>query len=266
MNKNVITLIGLVLVGIIGYQAYLLNKTTDTDKNKVEIKKHEPKITVNIEKKTIEEEVKELNKPKKDIRQTQPKIAVQNNFSQNQLDPNEILDEKVIKQDMEKLFKDIFGNPKLQEGIKNGISQMQGQIEQALKQMQKELENLPNELEKIDDPFFKDLLAGITGGIAQTSTLQFTDRGDNYYIILNIPGGSDSNIDIKTKDNVLTLTITQKSVQNSQNSSTTVHSESLSKNQNVIIIPDDAFIDKLQTNYENGVLEIIVPKVSKVNS
>jgi len=262
MNKNIITLIGLILVAIIGYQAYLLNKTSDTPL--FETKKDEPKITVNIEKKSIEKEVRELNQPKSNL--TPNSSQTQNNLSQNQIDPKEMFDEKVIKKDMEKLFKDVFGNPKLQQGIKDGISQMQEQLQNGLKDMEKELGNLSGEFEKMDDPFFKDLLAGLSGGFAQTNRLQFTDRGSDYYLKLDIPGGSDSDIDIQTKANLLTLTITQKKVQKTQNKNSTMQSESMSKNQNILLIPDDAFIDKLQTKYENGILEITVPKVNRVKS
>jgi HSP20 family protein len=258
MNKNIITLIGFILVAIIGYQAYLLNKSNTAA---IEITEDKPKITVNLEKKSIEKEVRELNQPKSNLTPNQP-------LSQNQIDPKEMFDEKVIKKDLENLFKDIFGNKKLQEGLKSGIQQMQEQLQQGLKEMEKGFGDLSGEFDKLskDDPFFKDLLAGMAGGFAQTNRLQFTDRGDDYYLKLDIPGGSNSDIDIQTKANLLTLTITQKNVQDKQNKNGTLHSESMSKNQNIMIIPDDAFIDKLQTNYENGVLEIIVPKVNKVKS
>jgi HSP20 family protein len=109
-------------------------------------------------------------------------------------------------------------------------------------------------------------LDGLAGGLASTNRLQFTDRGSDYYLKLNIPGGSESNIDIQTKANLLTLTITQKVIQDKQSKNSTMHSESMRKNQNVLLIPNDAFIDKLETKYDNGVLEITVPKIDKVKS
>ena len=259
MNKNIITLIGFILVAIIGYQAYLLNKSSDTPQ--IEAKKEQPNITVNIEKKSIEKEVRELNQPKSNLTPTTP-------HAQNQIDPKEMFDEDLIKEDLSKLFKDIFGNPKLQEGIRNGMKEMEEQLKEGIQEMEKGLGDLSGELDKLsqDDPFFKDLLSSFTGGLAQTNRLQFTDRGDDYYLKLDIPGGTESNIDIQSKANFLTLTITQKTTKDVQSKNSTLHSESMQKNQNVLLIPDDAFIDKLKTKYDNGVLEIIVPKINKVKS
>ncbi len=257
MNKNIITLIGFILVAVIGYQAYLLNKSSDTPL--FEVKKDQPNITVNIEKKSIEKEVRELNQPKSNLTPNDP---------QTQIDPNEIFDEELIRKDLGKLFSDIFGNPKLQEGIKEGMKEMEQQLKQGLKEMEKGLGDLSGEFDKLskDDPFFKDLLSGLAGGFAQTNRLQFTDRGNDYYLKLDIPGGTESNIDIQTKANLLTLTITQKTTKETQSKNSTMHSESMRQNQNVLLIPDDAFIDKLETKYDNGVLEITVPKINKVKS
>jgi HSP20 family molecular chaperone IbpA len=250
MNKNaIVTIIGFALVGVIGYQAYLLDKTSDNP-----IFKNEPKITIEIEEPTIEKKVRELNKPQ-----------VQNN-----LDPKEMFDEKVIKDDLNKLFSDIFGNPKLQEGIKNGMKQMEEQLQNSFKEMENELGKFSKEFENLsqNDKFFKDILGNLGNlkGMVNANKLQFTDRGDNYYLKLDIPGGADSKIDIKTKENYLWLTITQKVIKETKNQHGTSHSESSSQQQNIIMIPADAFVDKLKTNYDNGVLEIMIPKVDKIHS
>ena len=259
MNKNIITIIGFVLVAIIGYQAYLLNKSSDSPL--FGIKKDQPNITVDIEKKSIEKEVRELNQPTSSLTPNEP-------HTQKKINPDEILDEELIKKDLGKLFSDIFGNPKLQEGIKEGMKEMEKQLKQGLKDMEKGLGDLSGEFNKLskDDPFFKDLFKGLEGGFAQTNRLQFTDRGDNYYLKLDIPGGSKSNIDIKTKANLLTLTITEKTTKQTQSKNSTMHSESIRENQNVLLIPNDAFIDKLKTKYDNGILEITIPKINKVKS
>lgn len=247
MNKNIIIVIGFVLVAIIGYQAYLLNKPSDTQTIKTE--KEQPNITIEIEKKSIEEEVKELNTPHQ---------------TQNQIKPEDMFNEEQIKEDLNRLFANIFGNQKLQEGIKEGMKEMQEQLQKGLKEMEKGLGDLSSEFEKLskNDPFFKDLF----DNFAQTNRLQFTDRGDDYYLELNIPGGDESKIDIKTKGNLLTLTITQKTITKQQNQNSTIKSESLQKHQNILLIPDDAFIDKLETNYKDGILEITIPKIEKVPS
>lgn len=253
MNKNtIITIIGFILVAVIGYQAYLLDGKSGQPI--FQTKKDEPKITIEIEKKSIEQKVKELN-------QIQEK---------NDLDPKEMFDEELIKKDLGKLFSDIFGNPKLQEGIKEGMEEMEKQIQRSFKDMEQELGKFSKEFENLskNDNFFNDILGNLGNlkDMAHANRLQLTDRGDYYYLKLDIPGGSDSEIDIKTKENFLTLEITQKTLTDTKNKRSTTHSESSSKYQNIIAIPQDAFVDKLKTNYIDGALEITIPKVDKVKS
>ncbi len=245
MNKNIVIAIGFVLITVIGYQAYLLNKTSDAKVQIVEEKK--PEISVTIEEESIEEKVKELNTP-----------------VQSQIKPDDMFDEELIKEDLNRLFSNIFGNPKLQEGIKEGFKEMQEQLQEGIKEMEKGFGELSGEIDKLSksDPFFKDLL----GEFSQANRLKFTDQEDNYYLSLNIPGGADSKVDIKTEKNLLTITITQKVIQEKQSQNSTIYSESLKKHQNTISIPDDAFIEHLKTKYQDGILEITVPKVNKIES
>jgi HSP20 family molecular chaperone IbpA len=258
MNKNVITLIGFILVAIIGYQGYLLNKSNTP---LFETKKDEPKITVNIEKKSIEKEVRELNKHVTTTQQ--PSTTPTQNNLQN-IDPKEVFDEELIKKDMGKLFSDIFGNPKLQEGLKQGMKDMQKQLEEGMKELEKGLGGLSGEMDKLSngDTFFKDLITGLS----QANRLKFTDRGGEYYLKIDVPGGKEANVDIKTTANILTLTITSKSTSDTTNPNSTIHAQAMSTYQNILIIPDDAVIDELKTNYENGALEITVPKKDQVKT
>ncbi len=245
MNKNIIVIIGFILIGIIGYQAYLIDKTSETPL--LQTKKQQPDITVNIEKKSIVKEVKELNTP---ISQS----------SQTQINPDDMFDEELIKEDLNRLFKNIFGNPKLQEGIKEGLKEAELQLQEGIKEMEKGLGDLNLELEKLSqsDPFFKDLLSTLTN----KNQLEFTDRGEDYSLLLDIPGGIDSKIDIKTKENFLVISISQNIEKTEQTNNSTVHSKSIKEHTNTLFIPVDALIDKLKTEYKNNTLEITIPKIS----
>ena len=77
--------------------------------------------------------------------------------------------------------------------------------------------------------------------------------GDSYYLKTEVPGGKDSTIDIKTKNNILTIIIIQK-----EETNTTV---SQRRSQEIVLLPEDAFVDHLKTNYENGILEVTIPKI-----
>ncbi len=235
MNKNIVIVIGFILIAIIGYQAYLLDKSSDTPK--FATKKEQPQITVNIEKET-----KIADKP----------------IKQTQFNPDEMFDEELIKEDLNRLFKNIFGNPKLQEGIKEGLKEAEQQLQTGIKEMEKGFGDLSLELEKLskNDPFFKDLL----NTLKDKNQLEFTDRDKDYYLSLEIAGGANSKIDIKTKNGFLTILVFQNLETIKQLGDSTIKSKSIKEHKNTLKIPSDALIDKLKTEYNNNTLEIIIPK------
>ncbi len=237
MKKNIIIVIGFILVAIIGYQAYLLNKSSNTPQ--LQAKKEQPQITVNIKKgiKTVDEPTKQVN-----------------------LNPNDMFDEELIKEDLNRLFKNIFGNPKLQEGIKEGLKEAELQLQEGIKEMEKGFGDLNLELEKLSqsDPFFKDLFSTL----ANKNQLEFTDRGEDYYLSLEVAGGADSKIDIKAKDGFLNILISQNIEKTEQTNDSISHSKSIKEHKSTLFIPSDALIDKLKTEYKNNTLVIIIPKIS----
>ncbi len=242
MNKNIVTIVGFVLIGIIAYQAYLLDKNSTTPL--IQAKEEQPEINIEIEKKSIE---KEINKSTMQI-------------SQTEFNSNEMFDEELIKEDLNRLFKNIFGNPKLQEGIKEGLKEAELQLQEGIKEMEKGFGDLNLELEKLSqsDPFFKDLFNTLTN----KNQLQLTDRGKDYYLSLNIDGGVNSKIDIKTKDGFLTISILENIEKTEQKNNTTLHTKSIKEHKNTLFIPSDAAIDELKTEYKNNTLEITIPKIS----
>lgn len=243
MNKNIVIIVGFILVGIITYQAYLLGKNSTSPL--LQAKKEQPEISIDIEKKSVEKEIKELNKP---LTQT----------SQTKFNPDEMFDEKLIKEDLNRLFKNIFGNPKLQEEIRDGLKEAEVQLQEGIKEMEKGFGDLSLELEKLskDDPFFKDLFNTLT----DKNRLKFTDRGEDYYLSLKVDGGANSKIDIKAKDGFLTISVLENIEKTEQKNNTTLHTKSVKEHTNTIFIPSDAVIDKLKTEYKNSTLEVVISK------
>jgi HSP20 family molecular chaperone IbpA len=249
MNKNLIYFIITILVATIAFQSYLLYKKDNQAKNDLNItkeiiKKDEPKITINIDKTPLVVEKKEeKSNPHEEV----------NNLTSKQKELNDSipsLNPEQIEKDITKIFTDIFGSKEMKEGLK----QFKEQAQEGIKQLQEGLQKLPQEFDKLSeelkkDPFFSQLIEGLK----HTRELKLEDLGDSYYLKTEVPGGKSSTIDIKTKNSILTIVIMQK-----EDNNLTLEDR---RSQEIVLLPEDAFIDHLKTNYENGILEITIPKI-----
>jgi HSP20 family molecular chaperone IbpA len=242
-NQKLILAIGFILLGIIGYQGYLLSQKDATDDEtiieKKIVKKDAPEININIDK----------NADDKKTRNHQTELSDEERMK---------LDQERIEKSMQDLFKSIFSSKEVQDGI----SEFKQQAELGMKQLQQELQELPKKIEGLqselkDDPFFSQLLGQLKG----FGTKQFTDKGDYYFLEKDIPGGKESKVDIQIKGHFLTIMIEAKNNQTTTTNQGTIKQHSIQKREDIIMIPADALIEKLQTNYNHGTLEITIPKV-----
>lgn len=253
MNKNIILGVGFVLLAIIGYQGYLLNQkdapATEAVIEKKIIKKDAPEITINIDK----------TAPTKESRAT-TNSSLNTNLTDKE---RHIQDKENIEKSIQDVFKSIFASKEVQDGI----SQFKQQAQEGMKQLQTELEHLPEKIEGLqselkDDPFFSQLLGQLKGFGGK----QLEDKGDYYYLKTTIAGGKESKVDIQTKGNFLTIMISAKESKTTTTDKGTTSQSSSHSSKNVLILPADALVEKLQTNYENGILEITIPKLTAKTS
>ena len=247
MNKNIILGVGFILLAIIAYQGYLLShkdapSTNEVIEKKI-VKKDAPEININIDK----------SAPTKEARTKSP--------NKTELTPEEQkkIDEERIQKSIQDVFKSIFASKEVQDGL----TQFREQAQEGVKQLQKELQELPKKIEGLqselkDDPFFSQILGQLKGFGAQ----QFEDRNDHYFLSQTIPGGKNSKVDIQIKGRFLTIMVEAKNSHKSQ--TTQITSEQL--HQSIIMIPADALVEKLQTHYKDGLLEITIPKVKAKTS
>ncbi len=241
MNKNLIALVGLFLVGIIAYQAYLLGKK-EALRQPVE---KEPEITVTIDDNAFEKEVK----IDRDVKASQ---LPQSNSQQP------LVDEQKIKDDLNRLFKDIFANPKMKEEINKNLSQFQQQLQEGMNQFQKEMFKMTQEFEKAakNDTFLKDFFKNLNF----PKTLSFTDLKDRYYLKTQPIADENSTIDIKVKGDFMLITVNKLLVKNQNRDSAVIKKEIKEKKRILVTLPKDADISKLKTKYKDSSLEITVPK------
>ena len=111
-----------------------------------------------------------------------------------------------------------------------------------------------------DDPFFKKAFMG--AGISPLSDI--TEDKERYKVAINIPGAKEQKIDIKTAGNSLTVKASaEKKVDT--NDTNYIHMERYSQRfERNFSLPEDADLNALTHKYENGVLEITIPKKSSL--
>ena len=248
MNKNLVIIIGLFLAGIIMYQAYLLEKL---QVEKETAPKPEPKITVEIEKPQTPPPAQPHT-----ARQIAPAAAA----NANSAEP--LIDEKKIKEDFNRLFKDIFGNPKVQNEIKKNLTQMQEQLEQGVRQFQKELLQTTAEFQKAaqNDPVFADLLKNLKFPKMQ----HFTDAGDRYTLTVDVPDNAKSSVDVKVHNGILIIFIHKVVQEKHEENGVVVEKEVKQEKQVVVTVPKDADTAGLKTEYDKGKLTVTLPKKAHV--
>ena len=204
-------------------------------------------IVVGYELKQIEELKQELIKKEKE-----PKVVVHiektEPVKQNlQSDSNKSLDE-VIKSDFQKIFRDIFGNKEVKEGIKQSIDEFKKGLNQAITELQKQAK----ELDKVDGDIFNDLIKEF--GVGEFKT--FEDRGDFYSYTIDVDG-EKSKVDINAKNGFLYVDISSKEEKKDKNS--VIKKES--KKSIVLSLPKDAILEKIKSEYKDKKLTITIPKI-----
>jgi len=108
-----------------------------------------------------------------------------------------------------------------------------------------------------NDPFFQKAFAQPSMPLADMK-----EQDGNYIVELNIPGIEKQNIKVSNKDHV--LTIEAKNMRSSDTNETNyIHKEIYSQSfYRSFMMPQDADMDKLDTQYKDGKLQVIIPKKS----
>ncbi len=225
MKKNLSILIISVLVIIILLQAYFLYKKEST---KQEATNNITQSTKNSVETIIQTEKTQI-----------PPIVIEEKNENNisSLDEPKNLDTKQLEQDIKKIFRDILSSKEVQDGLDEMKSQ--------LKEAQKQMNDLLNEFDKViqDDLFFDSIFQQLQ----KSKPMKFQERDDYYVLKILIPNINSSNINIQREKDLLVVTFEKDGQQN--------------QNRVLIAIPEDALIEKMQTNYQNKILEIVVPKI-----
>ena len=111
------------------------------------------------------------------------------------------------------------------------------------------------EVEKIFD--------GLNKTHAFTPACEITDEDKQYSISLDIPGVSRDEISIEVKDNILSVSGERKATTGTGKSNPLRRERRYGKFTRAFTLPQNVNAEAIEARFENGVLEIVLPKEEK---
>jgi len=121
------------------------------------------------------------------------------------------------------------------------------------------------ELEELREQFSKLLNAQETQrDIAFVPTVNTREADDAYYIEVDLPGIEKEDININVDENTLTISGERKVKEEHKEDNFYKVESVYGKFERSFSLPEDVDTDKIEAEHKNGVLEIKIPKVAKV--
>ena len=213
MKTPLIIVVIVILVAVVAYQGYQINQLKN-----IKPEPKEPKVTINIQKQEPTTQDRDIDENLSSLQET-------------------------IKEDFKKIFSDVFGNKKVQDGIKKGINEFKDGLNDAIAQIQKELGTLSK-----NDSFFKEILKEFD----LKSYKQFKDLGDKYELELVLPSRENSKLQLDVKNGFIHIVVESKS-----------KSENVTKSTSqtyIVKIPASSMIEMINSKYSDGKVTITIPK------
>lgn len=96
-----------------------------------------------------------------------------------------------------------------------------------------------------------------------TPATEILDDEKSFHISLDIPGLTQENIDIEVVDNELRITGERKAKSSEEKDSVLRTDKRYGKFSKVFTLPQNVNADEISAHFENGVLDVALPKVEK---
>ena len=122
------------------------------------------------------------------------------------------------------------------------------------------------ELEELREQFSKllNVQESKPSDIAFIPTVNTREADDAYYIEVDLPGVAKDDINIDVDDNTLTISGVRKVKEEHKEDNFYKVESVYGKFERSFSLPEDVDSDKIEAKHNNGVLEIKIPKVEKV--
>ena len=132
----------------------------------------------------------------------------------------------------------------------------------------KEMYKMQQEMDKIFEKFHQrmmqeDIFKTYSSAFPASPAIDLQDKGDNYLLKADIPGSSKSEINVTTKDGILTIEAKSKKEEKEEKDGFIKHERYQGVYMRSISLPQDADSDKLESDYKDGTLTITIPKKKK---
>jgi len=136
--------------------------------------------------------------------------------------------------------------------------------------MFKEFQKLQSDMNKIFENFHKQFFSDMSvpqipvdigSGFSISVKTDVVDKGDHYEVKADLPGVDQKAINVKVKDNILSIEAkTQRSKEDKKGDKIIKQERFVGSFYRAMSLPSDADADKMTTDYKNGVLTINIPK------
>jgi len=135
----------------------------------------------------------------------------------------------------------------------------------------KEFQKLQEDMNKVFENFHKQFFSDMSvpqiptnimdSGFSISVRTDVVDKGDHYEIKADLPGVDQKAINVKVKNNILSIEAkTQRSKEDKKGDKIIKQERFVGSFYRAMSLPSDANADKMTTDYKNGVLTINIPK------
>ena len=125
------------------------------------------------------------------------------------------------------------------------------------------------EIKELENRIFQNYVPAVQNdkGInAFTPSVNTREDEKAYYIEVDLPGVKKEDIKVDIKDNTLTISGERKFKEEVKEEDYYKIETSIGKFSRTFTLPEDADIENIDAKNENGVLDIVIPKVKKEES
>ena len=125
------------------------------------------------------------------------------------------------------------------------------------------------EIKELENRIFQNYVPAVQNdkGInAFTPSVNTREDDKAYYIEVDLPGVKKEDIKVDVKDNTLTISGERKFKEEVKEEDYYKIETSIGKFSRTFTLPEDADVENIDAKSENGVLEIVIPKVKKEES
>jgi len=113
-----------------------------------------------------------------------------------------------------------------------------------------------NDFDSMLDSFFDD----VPFWKSNVPSVDIREEEDKYVLEAEIPGISEKDLDITVKDNLLTLTSKKDEKKEEKKNGYLLRERRNASFSRSFVLPKNADREKIDANYKNGVLSLVIPK------